>query len=124
MAKTSLVGLVILGLLSAFDVLSPAVFPPNGPGEVGPPLWIVVLTVALGLVSLALIALLVRGGGRGVAGGLVASRVLSALTDVPPFFIDGVPGWIRVVVAVLIVLTVIGCVLVAPALRGRPASSR
>ncbi|MDQ2708180.1 MAG: hypothetical protein M3Z25_11320 [Actinomycetota bacterium] len=123
MAKTPLVGLVLLGLLSVFDVLSPVVFPMPGPGQDGPPPWIIWLGVVLGLVSLALIALLVRGGGRSVAAGLVACRVLSALTGVPAFFVNGVPGWVVSTVAVFTALTLIGCVLIAPTLRGRPSSS-
>lgn len=116
-------GLVILGLLSVFDVVSPIVFPAAGPDEPGPPAGIVLLGVALGLVSLALIALLIlgRGRGRGVAVGLVGCRVLSALIAVPAFFVSGVPGWIVVTVAVFIALTAVGCVLIGPALRGRTA---
>jgi hypothetical protein len=117
-------GIVILGLLSVFDVLSPAVIPSAGPDVPGPPPWIEALSVVLGLISLILVVLLVRaiGSGRAVAAGLVGCRVLSALTGVPAFFVDGVPGWIVAVVALFILLTAVGCVLIAPALRARPAA--
>ena len=118
-------GIVILGLLSVFDVLSPAVFPSAGPDVPGPPPWIEALTVVLGLTSLILVALIIQAGGgagalRRQAAGLVGCRVLSALTGVPAFFVDGVPGWIVAVVAVFVLLTVAGCVLIKPALRTGP----
>jgi hypothetical protein len=116
-------GLVLLGLLSVLDVLSPAVFPAPGDGQAGPPAWIVSLVIVLGVASLLLIGLIVRGGGRIPAIGLVVCRVLSAITGVPAFFEPDVPGWIVASVALFILLTAAGCMLVRPTLRPREAAS-
>ncbi len=56
----------------------------------------------------------------GAAVGLVALRVLSALTAVPAFFFEGVPVVPMVLAGVAISLTLVGSVLVLSGIR-RPA---
>lgn len=113
------IGLALLGLLSVFDIVS--AFIPVPADEPGPPIEVLVGGAVLGLVSLALIALVWRGA-RGVVGWvLVALRVLSALLAVPAFIVPEVPTVWVVLAAVYILLTVVGVVLVRPALRRAPA---
>lgn len=112
-------GLALLGLLSLVDIVFTFVTPPEG--EPGPPVAIVIAGGLLGLVSLALVVLMWRGA-RGVIGWvLVGLRVLSALLAVPAFFVPGVPTFFVVLAAAFVVLTVVGVVLVRPALRRAPA---
>jgi membrane protein implicated in regulation of membrane protease activity len=49
--------------------------------------------------------------------------VLSALIGLPAFFVGGVPSWVTVLVAIFLVLTLLGCVLVAPGLRRVPTKA-
>lgn len=107
------IGLVLLGLLSLVDaatlLLSDGQFPP---------LPVAILATVLGLVSLALLVWVWRGN-RVALGALVVIRLVSALSAVPAFTVDGVPGPVRVLAAAIVTLTIIGCVLVLPGLRRR-----
>lgn len=104
-------GLVLLGLLSLLDVAGIALTD----GE-HPPMAVAVLGAALGVISLVLLVPAWRGG-RGALIGLVAVRIVSALTAVPAFLGSGVPVPVVVAAAGIVVLTLIGCVLVAPVAR-------
>ncbi|NMO92287.1 hypothetical protein [Actinomycetospora sp. TBRC 11914] len=110
-------GLVLFTLLSVLDVLSPLVF-----SDVGAPPAANVLSVVLGVVTLIGLALHLTPGTRDRAGrtGMwiaVVARVLSALSTVPAFLgPDHAPTWVLVTGAVFIVLTIVGVVLVRPAL--------
>jgi hypothetical protein len=52
---------------------------------------------------------------------LVVLSALSALSAAPAFTADGVPAAVLVLAGVAIGITVVGIVLVAPALRGKHA---
>jgi hypothetical protein len=106
-------GLVLFGLLSLFDVVF--TFVPAGQGDVGPPFPVLVLGLLLGLASLVLIAVVPRVGRRALIW-LIGCRLLSALTGLPAFFVDGVPGWVRILVTVFAVLTLVAAVLIQPGL--------
>lgn len=108
--------LVLFGLLSLTDVVM--TFVPAPPDE-GPPLAILISGFVLGVASLILIALVLRTGSRTLLGVLVACRVVSALTAVPAFLIDGVPEPFIVLAAVFCVLTVVACVFVAASWSSR-----
>ncbi|MDT5337492.1 MAG: hypothetical protein QOD90_2997 [Mycobacterium sp.] len=109
-------GLVLFGLLSLTDVVMTFVTSPNE----GPPPSIVISGFILGVVSLVLIALVLRTGSRALLAVLVACRVASALTAVPAFLIDGVPGPFVVLAATFCVLTVVACVFVTASWSSRP----
>jgi hypothetical protein len=111
-------GLVIAALLGVADVVS--AFFPTPDGEVGPPLPIVLLGGLLGLVTLAAVAVAWRSGRRGALRIVAGTRVLSAISALPAFFVD-VPAWLKLVVAVLVVLTVV-CVVLVLAPARRPAT--
>jgi hypothetical protein len=104
-------GLVVLGVLSLGDLAAPLLTD----GE-SPPMSIALIGSALGAASLVLLALAWRGRVS-AAIGLVALRVLSALTAVPAFFFETVPVVPMVLAGVAISLTVIGAVLVLAGIR-------
>ena len=112
------VGLVLAVVLGLADVVS--AFFPTPEGEVGPPLAIVILGGVIGLATLAAVAVAWRSGRRGALRIVAGTRVLSAITALPAFFVD-VPAWLKLVVAVLVVLTVVCVVLVLSPAR-QPAA--
>jgi hypothetical protein len=115
-------GLALLGLLSVFDIVT--AFIPPGVGEPGPPLEILIAGAVLGLGSLVLVAVLLRGARGWPAWLLVALRAISGLLALPAFFEPDVPrAWV-VLAAIFLVLTIVGIVLVRPALRSEPTGTR
>jgi hypothetical protein len=110
-------GLVLAALLGVADVVT--AFFPTPEGQVGPPLPIVLLAGLLGVVTLAAVAVAWRTGRRGALRLIAGTRVLSAVTALPAFFVD-VPPALKLIVAVGIVLTVVCVVLVLSPAR-RPA---
>ena len=112
------VGLVLAVVLGLADVVS--TFFPTPDGEVGPPLAIVILGGVIGLATLAAVAVAWRSGRRGALRIVAGTRVLSAITALPAFFVD-IPAWLKLVVAVLVVLTVVCVVLVLSPAR-QPAA--
>ena len=104
-------GLAILALLSLGDV---AVLGLTD-GE-HPPYAVAIAAAALGVVSLVLVVLAWRGRGWALAP-LVVLRALSALSAVPAFVVSGVPTSAVVLAALVVALTIVGVVLVAPSPR-------
>lgn len=106
MSRTFRAGLIAFGLLSVGDLAAPLLTD----GET-PPMSIALIGSALGLISLVLVVLAWRGVRRAVVP-LIVLRVLSALTAVPAFFVDDVPGGAMAAAGVSIVLAVAGTALV------------
>jgi hypothetical protein len=106
MSRSYRAGLLILGVLSLVDVFTPLITD----GE-HPPMFIALIGSALGLISIALVAVAWRGR-RLAAIGLVVLRLLSALTAVPAFVVDGVPAIAMLMAGLGIGVTVVGCVLI------------
>jgi hypothetical protein len=97
------IGLAIAAFLAIGDVVS--AFFPTPDGEVGPPLPIVLLGGLLGVITLVAVVVALRTGRRGALRIVAGTRVLSAITALPAFFVD-------------VVLTVVSVVLVlSPARR-------
>ena len=111
MSRTYRIGLALLGLLSFVDLIGPLLTD----GE-HPPMAVAVAGSVLGLASLVLVVAAWRGASR-VVIPLVVLRLLSALTAVPAFFVDGVPPVALAAAATIVALTVIGVVLVLSAAR-------
>lgn len=105
------VGLVLLGLLSLVDTAGLLLTD----GET-PPIEVAAIGTVLGVVSLVLLVVAWRGS-RAAMIGLVGVRLLSAATAVPAFTVGGVPAPVQALAAGIIVLTLLGCGLVVPALR-------
>jgi len=106
------VGLLALAVPSLVDVFTV----PLTDGE-HPPYPIAVLATLLGLVCLGLVVRALREPSRSLRL-LVALRVLSAVTALPAFVVDGVPSAAQAVAGVVVVLTAVGVLLVA---RGNSA---
>lgn len=118
MNRSVTAGLALLGLLSLADAA--ALLMTDGEH---PPVEIAAIGTVLGVVSLVLIVFAWRGS-RAALGVLVCLRLLSAASAVPAFVVGGVPAPVQALAAVAIALTLLGCALVAPALRrnsARPA---
>lgn len=99
-------GLVLLGVLSVLDLAGPLMTDGDNP-----PMWIAVLGSVLGVASLACVYLAWRGTGRAVLP-LVGLRLFSALTAVPAFFVSDVPGGVRALAGVIVLLSLVGVALV------------
>ncbi len=112
------VGLVIAGLINLGNI--PSVFTPTPDGEVGPPYAVLLLASVLGVIGLVATVLAWRGNNaalRVAAGALV----INVLTSLPAFFVD-VPAFIKALVALSVVVTMIALVLMfSPARRPVPA---
>lgn len=106
------VGLLVLAVPSLADILTL----PLSDGE-HPPYSIAVLATVLGVLSVGLVVRALRDPSSPV-GLLVGLRVLSAVTALPAFVVDGVPSAARAVAGAIVVLTAVGVLLVA---RGNTA---
>ena len=105
------VGLVLAGLLGLVDTVS--ILTDTGDG---PPFAIVVAGTVLGLLTLVGVWFGWRGSRAGIVT-VVVTRLLSALSAVPAFFVDDVPGALVGLAAVGVAVTLVAVALVAPALR-------
>lgn len=121
-------GLGIAALLGVIDIVT--AFFPTPAGEVGPPVEILVLSGLLGVVTVAAVAAVVAAARarRALRPGpvwiVVASRVISAATAVPAFFVVDVPTALKLVVVAFVVVTIVAvALLLAPARRSTPAVS-
>ncbi|WP_433730289.1 hypothetical protein ACQP2Y_19680 [Actinoplanes sp. CA-051413] len=114
-SKGFVTGLVIAGLLGLGDIITLLV----GNGET-PPVEVAAIGAALGLITVAALVPAWRGSRGGVIA-IVVSRLLSAVTALPAFFVDDVPGGAVAAAAVGLVITLVAVALVAARLR-RPAA--
>jgi hypothetical protein len=110
-------GLVICLIYGVFNI--PSVLMPTPDGEEGPPMAILVIGSILGVVALVAAILAWRGNRLAMRIGAGAIIVLT-LTGLPAFFVD-VPMFVKALVAVSVVLTVVAVVLMFSGDR-RPAS--
>jgi hypothetical protein len=106
MSGKNKMGLVILGLLSVADLLTPALTD----GE-HPPMEIAIGAAVVGLVSLVLIGFVWRGK-RWALAPLITLRLASALLAVPAFFASGVPAAAVAAAGVGVAATIVGVVAV------------
>lgn len=114
-------GLVLAGVLSASNILS-ALGPAPADGEPGPPVTILVLGSALGLIGLVAVVHAWRSGSRRSLRVAAGTLVLVALTAVPAFFVD-VPVVIKLLVALQVLVTILTVVLMfSPDRRPAPVT--
>jgi hypothetical protein len=109
------VGLVLGMLLGIADLLSLVAL---GSGDSssdcnGPPAAVLVFGAVMGLLTIAGIVALWKGGSRRWLRLVAGSRILSAVTSLPAFFVDDVPAGLKVVAAIGILVTVGAVVLMA-----------
>jgi len=101
-------GLVIAGLLSLVNVTS--VFFPTPDGQEGPPFVVLVLGTILGVVGLVGVVIAWRTGNQAAFRVTAGALVINAISALPAFFVD-VPAGLKLAVAISIVVTVLGIVL-------------
>ena len=111
-------GLVIAGLLSLVSVTS--AFFPTPEGEEGPPYAVLVLGTILGVVGLVGVVIAWRTGNQAAFRVTAGALVINAIASLPAFFVD-VPAGLKLAVAISIVVTVLGIVLMFSTPR-RPAA--
>ena len=99
-------GLIVAFVLGLLDIIF--TFVPVGSG--GPPLFILVIGLLLGLITCVCVALVWRSTASGSAVGHRGHPHLSSLSAIPAFGAD-IPSWIKVLVAVQIVVTLVDLVL-------------
>jgi hypothetical protein len=108
-------GLAIAALLGAGDLVGIAFQTPAG--QVGPPLGILLLAAALGVVTLVGVVVAWRSNSRGAIRVVAGARLLSALGAVPAFF-AGPPPLLVLLASVMVILTVVSIILMlSPAAR-------
>lgn len=115
MNRSVATGLALLGLLSLADAA--ALLLTDGEH---PPVEVAAIGTALGAVSLVLLVFAWRGS-RAALGVLMGLRLLSAASALPAFAVGGVPAPVQALAAIGIAVTLLGCALVAPALRRKGA---
>lgn len=109
--RTSLrVGLVLSILLGLGDLATPM-----GGGDF-PPMPVAVGGAALGLITIVA-AILGWRGSRAAVAVVIATRLLSAASALPAFFVVGVPSAARIAAAAVIALTVVAIGLMVPRMR-------
>lgn len=115
LSRTNKIGLALAALLGLSEVFSILV-PSPGPGAEGPPIEVLVAGTVLGVITLVAVVWTWRTGSRVAARIVAGTRILSALTALPAFFVEGVPAAFVVWAAAGVVLTVIcvGLVLSRP----------
>ena len=114
------IGLALAVLLALADVLGVLAIPAlAASGEPGPPPEVMIACGVLGVITLVAVVYTVRSASRVGARITCASRILSALTSIPAFFVADVPAELVVLAAAGIVLTLISVFLVL----ARPAAS-
>lgn len=115
------IGLVLAVLFGLADLSGP--FTPVGAddGQAGPPMPVLVAGAVLGLVTLVAVVFAWRNASRVAARIVAGTRILSALSALPAFFVTGVPAPVVALVAVSVVLTVVCVVLVLAPPKERAA---
>ena len=117
-SKRQKVGLVLAGVYSALNVVG--VLFPTPDGQVGPPIGILIIDAALGLVGLVAVIITWRTGNRAALRAAAGAIILMTLTALPAFFVD-VPAGIKLLVGVWVLLTIAAVVLMfSPGRRSTP----
>ncbi len=112
------VGLGIAGLMSAASI--PSVLFPTPDGETGPPIAILVLSTAVGIVGLIAVVIAWRSGSRAAIRVVAGSLIINLLTSLPAFFVD-LPAGLKLLTGVSVLLTVLAVFLMfSPAPRRVP----
>jgi hypothetical protein len=117
-SRANLLGLGLALLLGLAD-MGGAFIPANpDDGTDGPPVGVLVLGFAIGLVTVGLAARAWLTGSRGNVRAVAGLRILSVVSGLPAFFVD-IAAWIKVVSAVQVLVTLACLVLLLrPARRG------
>jgi hypothetical protein len=97
------VGFVLIAIAGAANLVPT---PPGDNSHAGPPLSILIADAVLGVVMIVAVVHAWRKGTKAAVWLAAGAGILTALSSVPAFFVDGVPEFIKVIVAVYIVVTI------------------
>jgi len=100
-------GLVLAAVLGLLDVVGMFATPDPAPGEQGPPTAVLVGAGVLGIVAVAAAIWTWRTGNRIGSRVIAATRIVSAVSALPAFFVEGVPAGLVALAAAGVVLTVV-----------------
>jgi hypothetical protein len=125
------IGLVLCGLLGLGDIIGLVAIGSPSDGNNGPPKGILISSAILGVITVAAVIRTWRARSRPAARVVAGSRVLSALTSVPAFFVGDVPAGLIIVAGAGIAVTLISVWLIlgrtdpkaAAAAPGHPAAA-
>jgi hypothetical protein len=106
------IGLVLATVLGLGDIVGLFAIPSPAAGEEGPPVAVLIAAGILGVITLIAVVWTWRGGDRVAARIVAGTRILSAVTSLPVFFVGDVPAGLMAVASVGIVLTLIAVWLV------------
>ena len=98
------VGLVLAGLLGLADI--PSMLQKTPDGEVGPPYAVLVLGSICGVITVIAVVVGWVKANRGAIRVAAGARIVSMLTALPAFFVD-VPWFIKLLVTVFTIVTVV-----------------
>jgi len=103
------IGLILLALCGVANFV-PWPMPPGA--QAGPPKWVLIAGVALGIVAIVAVAHAWLKGNKGSAWIAIIASAINAALAVPAFFVNGVPASIREMAGFYVGATVIAVVLV------------
>lgn len=103
------IGFTLAALVGALNIASIA--QPTPDGEVGAPFGVLVADAVIGAATLGLVAYAWLRRSRFAARLVAALLVLMVVSALPAFFVD-VPGSVKAMVSVAVLLTVVTCALV------------
>ncbi|KQY51610.1 MULTISPECIES: hypothetical protein [unclassified Nocardioides] len=112
------VGLVLAGLLSVVSI--PSAFTPTPDGETGPPYVVLLLGTVLGIIGLVAVIVAWRSDSPAALRVASGALIVNALTSLPAFFVD-VPSWLKLLVALNVLVTTAAIVLMLSGVR-RPVA--
>jgi peptidoglycan/LPS O-acetylase OafA/YrhL len=113
-SKRNKVGFVLALLLGLFDV--PAVLQPEDAAET--PIAVLALSTVCGLVTLVAIGWGWRRRSWPAIRVGAGARIVSLLLAIPAFFVEGLPGWLRIAVSAWVLLTILTVFLMLAPARG------
>jgi len=108
---------VVLAVADIAGSLAP--LPPDGEG---PPMVVMVFAAVMGVATLVAAVLAARTGSRAALRIMAVTRILSAITALPAFFVPDVPALFVAWGAATVVLTIVAVVLLMSRSRERVAS--
>lgn len=103
--RTGLILAIALGLVNL-----PFLAIPTPEGESGPPLGVLILSAAIGLLSVVTAWIAWRNGNRAAVRVTAACVILNAVSTLPAFFVD-VDAWIKLVSSLYVLASVLCIVL-------------
>jgi hypothetical protein len=115
------IGYWLAVLLAVVDVAT-LLLPTPADGE-GPPVAVTLFSAVMGVITLVAAVLVARTGRRSGLRVMAVSRILSAITALPAFFVEGPPPIIVAAGAAMVVLTIVAVVLLMSRARSAVTSA-